>query len=169
VADEPAVAGDVYFATIGEELQKERDRKASLEQRALAVITSSGVLVSLLFGFQAVVRKPAGPDQPAGVRVLLAASLVCFVAAVLLGLTANRPVDHRPLGVKTDLRRMVGDDFWSAGADSARRGIAAYRVEEIDLWRDNNKTKASILQRAIQAESLAIALLAASVATGLFT
>ena len=43
-------AGEIFAAVIDYELEQERARRTSLEQRAMAVVTSSGVLVSLVFG-----------------------------------------------------------------------------------------------------------------------
>jgi hypothetical protein len=158
-------AGDIFAAAIEAELQQERNRKASLEQRALAIITSSGILVSLLFAFGTAFQRVAEP--PLVARTLIGVALAAFVAAVLMSLLANRPVDYRPLGVKNDLERMVNTELWFSTADSARRSISEYRVSEVDTWRNNNKVKAAHLQYAIAAESVGIGLLAASVAVNL--
>jgi hypothetical protein len=47
-------AGLVYGPLINAQVEDEQARKTSLEQRGLAVITTSGVLVSLLFGLGAI-------------------------------------------------------------------------------------------------------------------
>src|SRR5690348_2751196 len=46
--------GSVYGAFVSRQLDDERSRKESLEARAAGVITSSGVLVTLLFGLAAI-------------------------------------------------------------------------------------------------------------------
>src|SRR5438876_2404695 len=44
-------AGSVYADFIEKELDDQRASKTSMEQRAVAVVTTAGVLVTLLFGF----------------------------------------------------------------------------------------------------------------------
>jgi hypothetical protein len=160
-----ARAGEIYAAVIDFELEQERARRTSLEQRAMAVVTSSGVLVSLVFGFGAVVKgQGAVPRFPTGARVLLALALLAFVAAAVMSLITNRPRDYKPLGVKNDLEKMVSE-YWSISGDSALRSVAEFRTGEVDRWRDNNKIKAVYLQSAITLECCGIALLAASLVT----
>ena len=158
-----AVKGsEIFAAVIDGELLKERDRTFSLEQRAMAVVTSSGVLVSLVFGFGALIRGQAGPHLPIASRGLLGLALLAFVLAAVMSLLTNRPRAYRPLGVQADLRKMVSE-LWGISADGALHSIAEYRVGEVDRWRDNNKAKAAHLQRAIALECSGIGLLAASI------
>lgn len=160
-----AGAGEIYAAVINYELEQERARRTSLEQRAIAVVTSSGVLVSLIFGFGALVKgQGATPRLPAEARVLLALALLAFVTAAVMSLLTNRPRDYKPFGVKADLEKMVAE-YWSISGDSARRSVAEFRTGEVDRWRDNNKIKAAYLQGAITLECCGIALLAASIVT----
>jgi len=155
-------ASEIFAHVIDTELEQERVRTVSLEQRAMAVVTSSGVLVSLVFGFGAVVKGQGNAARlPTGARVLLAAALLAFVLAAVMSLMVNRPRAYRPLGVKADLQRMVAE-LWAIPADYARRSVAEFRVGEVDRWRDNNKIKAAYLQRAIAIECCGIGLLAAS-------
>ena len=153
-------AGEIFANVIDYELEQERARRTSLEQRAMAVVTSSGVLVSLVFGFGALLKgQGAAPRLPGSSRVLLALALLAFVAAAVMSLLTNRPRDYKPFGVKASLERMVEED-WFIPADDARRLIAEFRTGEVDRWRDNNKAKAAYLQWAITLECVGIALLA---------
>ena len=156
-------ANEIYAAVIEYELEQERERAKSLEQRALAVITNSGVLVTLIFGFGALVKGQAGiaSHLPLIAHIALALALVAFVVAAIMSLLTNRPRAYKPLGVRTDLQRMVVD-LWTMPADSARRAIAEFRVGEIDRWRDNNMLKATSLQYAIAMECCGIGLVALS-------
>lgn len=144
-------ASEIYAAVIDRELQRETERTTSLEQRALAVITSSGILVSLIFGFGALIKGQGSLHLPQAARVFLVLALVAFVIAAIMSLLTNRPRPYKPLGVKPDLERMVAD-LWSISGDKAQRSIAEFRVGEVDRWRDNNKIKAAHLQRAIAME-----------------
>jgi hypothetical protein len=161
-------AGEIYAKVIDELLQQERDRKASLEQRGLAVITSSGVLTTLAFGFAAIVKSAGGPALPIVTRLSLLAALVCFLAAALLSLRINQPIDYSPLGVKKGLKRMLTDELWDEPAEVGIKTIALFRTEEIDRWRTSNGTKARQLYMAIAAESAGVGLLVVSVAVLLF-
>lgn len=156
-------ASEIFAAVIDNELQQERARTASLEQRAMAVVTSSGVLVSLVFGFGTLLKGQRGPHLSAGARVLLASALLAFVVAAVMSLLTNKPRAYKPLGVKSDLTRMV-TELWKITGDNARRSVAEFRVDEVDRWRDNNEIKAAYLQRAIAMECCGIGLLAASMA-----
>jgi hypothetical protein len=167
LADE-STAGDVYADVIDELLELERGRKASLEQKALSVITSSGVLVTLLFGFASLTKSTQSTGLPVLARAFLVAGMASFLVAILDSLRINRPVNYSPLGVKKDLQRMLTDDLWFDAAAVGRRAIAEFRVGEIDRWREENGHKARRLQRAIIAESAGVALLAVSVGVLLF-
>jgi hypothetical protein len=61
-------AGAVYADFIETELVDQRASKASTEQRCIAVVSTSGILVTVLFGFAAIARKSYGlhiPPRPA--------------------------------------------------------------------------------------------------------
>lgn len=71
------------------------DTKASLEQRAITLITASGVLVMLAFGFTAAVAKGTHfanftPDE----RIVLVISLALFTLSALIALIVNQPKSY---------------------------------------------------------------------------
>jgi hypothetical protein len=72
---------------IENELRQARDRAASLEQRAMAAITTSGVLVSLVFGFGTLIKGKQITGLPDAPRVLLVLALVSFVATAIIALS----------------------------------------------------------------------------------
>jgi hypothetical protein len=161
----PATAGgSVYAGLIAQQLVDEQARKASLEQRGLAVITTSGVLVSLLFGLGAVVLKRAETlGLPLAARLLLVAALAAFVAAAGLGLATNLPRTYTVVAL-ADLRRMVTPGLWDRAERPAARRVAENRVELLAVARQLNGTKAQLLQWAVGAETTGVALVAAAVA-----
>jgi hypothetical protein len=143
-------------AAINNELQQARERAASLEQRALAVVTTSGVLVGLIFGFATLVKGRAGISFSTPARYLLALALLAFIAAAISSLLTIRP---RSYLVKKDLEKLITnrtltDDGWDS--------IAKLRVQQIEHWENTNKPKADWLQAAIGAECFGITLLAVS-------
>ena len=78
------------------EMARELQRKASLEQRGITVITASGAFVTLVFGFSALVTKGVPfTNFSTPEKVFLVAALVLFVSASLFGVAANIP---RPMG-----------------------------------------------------------------------
>ena len=90
-AEEPGGRA-IYADYIKEQVEAQEARKLSLEQRGLAVITTSGVLVTLLFGLTALtVRRAATFDIPNTAAGLLVGALVFFVLAALLAIITNLP------------------------------------------------------------------------------
>lgn len=161
----PKTAGSsVYGELIAVQLTDEQARKTSLEQRGLAVITTSGVLVSLLFALGAVAVKRAETiGLPLPTRLLLIAALTAFVAAAALGLATNLPRAYVALAL-ADLRRMVTPGLWDKAEGPAARRVAENRVELVAVARRINATKARLLSWAVGAETVGVALVAAAVA-----
>jgi hypothetical protein len=156
-------AGLVYGPLINAQVEDEQARKTSLEQRGLAVITTSGVLVSLLFGLGAIgVKRFETLGLPLPAMLLLIAALLAFVSAAGLGLATNRPRTYVALALE-DMQRMVSLELWEKAQEPAARRVAENRVGIIATARKHNATKASLLQWAIAAESAGVALVALSV------
>jgi hypothetical protein len=61
--------GEFYADFIEEELVDQRASKASLEQRGLAVVSTSGVLVAILFGFTTIASDGSALDIPSSARL----------------------------------------------------------------------------------------------------
>lgn len=91
------VAGALHAALIANQLAEERARKTSLEQRALAVITTSGVLAMLLIGLAAFVvnQAPTTAHVDDMSRRLVVAAAAGFIAAAVLALAVVSPRKHR--------------------------------------------------------------------------
>jgi len=108
-----ATAGFDYGALIIETLSEERDRKKSLEQRGLAVVTTSGALVSLLFAIGAVVTSAESFHVPGVARTLLAVGVGLFAAAAVAGIRTNRPLEYAEPGAG-DLLQLTEEKYWEA-------------------------------------------------------
>jgi hypothetical protein len=81
---------EVYGLFISEELKGEIARKASLEARGLAVVTSSATLITAILALGTLA---SGRDtfEPKDLTVaLLIAALGAFICSALLGLVASR-------------------------------------------------------------------------------
>jgi hypothetical protein len=156
-------AGQSYGPFIDRQLDEERARKSSLEQRALAVITTSGVLATLLAGFVALAgRQAASIDGVPKVLVVLSGG--CFVGAAVGGLLANVPRDYQEAAVAW-LKKFVEDQVWRGDDRSlADQRIAQVQLGTLDEARSVNDTKARIQTWAMGFEVAAVVFLAASVA-----
>jgi hypothetical protein len=162
VADE--LSGDIYEKFIESTLEYEKARKVSLEQRGLSIVSSSGVLITLLFGIATLVRGKSELIAPLAPRVLLAAGLVAFLIAILLGLAVNQPLSkyYEPVPVQS-LRRAVESSNWKLDAIEAARRVSERRVEEIDTWRDGNGRKAARLYVAGISQAVGVVFVAGAV------
>src|SRR4051794_19058062 len=141
-------AGDVAAEFIAAELEAERTRKSSLESRGLAVITSSGTLVTLLFGLAAVVTKATGfaLDDPA--RWLLVAAAMLFVLAAALGIACNAPARYFQID-PASLTVFVTPSVWVEEAIDAKRELTAARLAELADARSRNQRKAMLVAVAM--------------------
>ncbi len=158
----PATAGPIYRELIERQLAEEDTRKASFEQRGITVITSSGVLVSLLFGIGALVTSAKGFFVSDHVRGLLAAAVGAFALAAIAGIVVNLPLRYSDVHAD-DLERLVQPRWWGRPADPAARRAAEARVGVLRRARTINAVKGSTLFTSIILEAVAIGLVAAAV------
>lgn len=151
-------AGEAYGSLIDAQLREERALKASIELRAAAVITSSGVLVTLLFGLRALVSE-SGADLGEVSRWLIAGSLVAFVGAAIAAIIANRPRSYEEAEIDA-LERLTNEEFWLAAIAIGTRRSAELNVSILRRARSANAYKARALAWAFGFQLLAIGLLA---------
>lgn len=148
----------VYAAS---QVASQEARKSSFEQRGLAVITASGVLVSLLFGLTAVLTGAAGYHLPAAARVPILAALFCFVVAAVAAITTNLPQLYR--GVTADALKKQIEEQWEDTGTEARRAVALTELDVLERAREQNHKKGEALVLAIRAEIAAVYFLAVAV------
>lgn len=165
VSDTGPVAGDAYEGYVLEQLQEERARKASLEQRGLAVITTSGTLVTLLFAISAFVLggRYTVPGFTCGAVVV---ALAMFIAAACLGIVVNWPVNYSE--PETDaLQGLTADEKWTDDRLAGVLAVTDSRLCTLKVARERNGTKAWLLIAAMGLEVAAVAALGAGVAVAL--
>jgi hypothetical protein len=147
----------IYGAYIKEQLDAQEARKVSLEQRGLAVITTSGALVTLLFGLTALtVKREATFDLPGTAAVFLAAALVFFVLAALSALVTNLPRSYE--GVTVDALRAAVRDRWDDSEATASRKVALTRLTVLASAKTVNNQKGLALLGGMVSEIIAVAL-----------
>jgi hypothetical protein len=105
--------GEALNELLDDQIDDERTNKASLESRGLAVITTSGALVTLLLGLAALVTKAQSYTPSLGARLLLIAALAAFLVAAALGIYCNVPRRYRELQPGS-LRTLTAPDVWTA-------------------------------------------------------
>lgn len=100
----------VYADFVLEQLTAEETRKTSLEQRGLAVITSSGVLATLGFGSLALAKRGDHIPLASASAFLLAVGAVALLVAAVLALATNAPLRHRAVNPAA-LKETRGDSI----------------------------------------------------------
>ncbi|MFG1911508.1 hypothetical protein [Kribbella sp. NPDC048928] len=160
----PPTAATEVLKLIQDQLAEERSTKTSLEGRAVAVITTSGTLTTLLFALSALVTKGSDYSLPWPARVLLILAVAAFLAAAVIAILAARPQAYREVTVDS-LREAAAAENLALPASEAQPEIAGGLIDIIQRSRENNGTKADRLKAAIGAEVAGIVLVAAAVVT----
>ena len=160
-AVETPLAGPEFATYVTEQLEAEEKRRTSLETRALAVITTSGTLVTLILGLAALVTEAASFRLPVSAQPWLIAALSTFVVAASLAIGANAPQRYR--AVDTDALERIVRQRWSAPADDALKTLTATRLADLRRAQQANDIKAWLLLGAAIAQGVAIACLTAAV------
>lgn len=154
-------AGPFYATFLATRIADEEKRVASLQTRGLAVVTTSGTLVTLLI---AIAKFGVGKDAaqvPALSRWLVGVATVLFVLAAFGGLAANLP---RKLGrprIEDLVKRMEGS--WNDPGSGAEKAVAVARATALGEQEQANDSAARAVVAALAAEVLAIGLAAIAV------
>ncbi|MGW6918270.1 hypothetical protein ACWGB8_31330 [Kitasatospora sp. NPDC054939] len=143
-----------YLDFISDLLATEEARKASLEARGIAVVTTSGVLASLLLGLVAVIAKSTTFVFPDSAHAPLLAGGVLFVIAAVLGILANVPFFYKT--VKPSSLAQVCTDLWADTSDNAELMVSSTRIALYASARSTNSLKAMVLVAALTAEVAAL-------------
>jgi len=150
-----------YADYLKDQLTAEDARKASLEQRGLAVISTSGALVTLLFGLVALSTKARQTfrleEEP---KYLLAVAVGVFLLAAACALATNAPVSYERVKPDAIKGRLKEQPLRDEGA--AKRDIALTSVKVLRDAKARNQTKAMLLFAALILEVVAVALVAAA-------
>jgi hypothetical protein len=145
----------VYSDFLAGELAVQNARKASFEQRGIAVVTTAGTLVTLLFGLAALSTSVAKAEQLSGsTKTALAYALVLFVVSAILALLTNLPIGYQAVPadeIRDRLREKPGRD-----ADAARRDIALTQVKVLRDAKRKNSLKGWCLFGALVFEVVAV-------------
>jgi hypothetical protein len=160
-------AGQVYASLVTTRLAEEEGRHRSLQARGLAVVTTSGTLVTLIFAVaQFVLPSRVIARVPDASRWMLTIAAVAFVGAAICGLWANIPRDlGRP--VSSEIAGKI-DSEWGKSSAPAEKTVALTRARQLQKLEGVNDAAAWDVLAGLAAEVFAIALAAAAVIVAIF-
>jgi hypothetical protein len=153
--------GTLYADFISKQLDEEEKRRTSLEQRGISVISTSGALVTLLFGLAALVTGRQGFELPGSARAMLFVALGFFFVAALLAIATNAPL--RYVDVRTDDLRRAVEQLWGDTRADAERRISATQVRVLAETKRLNNLKGKLLLAAMCGEVIAVLFVALGV------
>jgi hypothetical protein len=149
---------EAYSEFLRSLVDTEVSRKSSLEQRGIAVITTSGTLATLLYGLTAVVTSSKTLNLPVGAVGWLVASSIVFVLAAMTGVVVNIPLFYGEVELTEEVLRGA----WEDSAPDAQAAIANVRISQLTVARRANGIKAWILTISVSLEVVAVGVLSAS-------
>jgi hypothetical protein len=149
-------AGDSHYADwIGEQLAREDARKESLEKRALAVITTSGALATLLFGLTAFRISGSSDIRLSHTAIAsIVVAVIAFLISAACAIFINVPVDYQEVK-PAELKRAV-KERWGDSEREAERMISLTQIKVLESARDKNGRKAWLLFWSIAAQAVAV-------------
>ncbi|HEX8303893.1 MAG TPA: hypothetical protein VF612_03370 [Jatrophihabitans sp.] len=152
-------APDVYTEFVKLLLEAEATRRTALEDKGGAVISTSGTLVTLLFGLVAVVTGADTFTLPGASHGWLIAAIVLFAVASLIAILISVPL---PYG-QTDITAAMLASWWSQPPAQAQAAVSGVRLQALAAARRMNAIKARILIAATLFELVAVAMLGVAV------
>lgn len=153
--------GETYAAYIESLVASQDERKASLESRGMAVITTSGSLTTLLFGLVALLTKADTFHLPKAAHGPLTVALIAFVIAAVGGLATNLPLFYKG-GDPAGLRGLI-NHYWDESESTARLRVAATSIKIFERASRVNEVKAWVLVAAMAGEVVGVAAVAIAV------
>jgi hypothetical protein len=154
--------GTVFAAFVREQLEAERKRRETLDQRGFEVIKTTGTLVTPVVGFCSI--DPRGRYKPQSRRALLFLSLalLLLIASIGFAMAATRLLRY----AVTDISGLdeILQSRWQSTEATARSTVSQLIVNKIDALRMGNDSKASKLDIAHWLQLAGLVLLVVTVA-----
>jgi len=146
-------AGSAYRGLIDDQLKREDVRKASFESRGLAIISSAGTLVTLVFAFSALITSSTKFTLDSTTKTLLAVSLALLVIGAGCGIVVNIPRGYGEADVR-DMANLLDDRYWLGRVAIGQLRVAQAELEQIKLDRRSNNIKGNLLIAGLTLEVL---------------
>jgi hypothetical protein len=156
IAQNTDEAGLVIAELIAKELDSEQSATGSIQARGLAVISSSGTLVTLLFGLSVLATKAEHFKLPASIKPPLYVAAILLVLAAVAGIATNAPRSNE-LTALSRLSPLLEFPFWQYPAASAVQEVARTRLRVAQAARKSNRLRARFLLGGILLEISGIA------------
>jgi hypothetical protein len=152
----PDLAGSVIAGLIAKEIDSTRADASSLQARGLAVISSAGTLVTLLFGLSALSTQAKNFVLPATVKPPLFAAAGLLVIAAILGIATNAPRITDKVNLNK-LGPLLEDQWYSSPAVAAQQEVARTQLAVAQRSRVLTVTLARFLLASIIVEIVGVA------------
>ena len=162
VAESASNGYEAYGQFVKDELAVQDARKASFEQRGLAVITTSGVLVTLLFALAALsTKRSATFVLPHSARTWLSIALLLFFLSAIAALVTNAPLIYQAVESENIRKRLREKPPRSAS--EAAKDVAFTRADALESAKAKNSIKGWALAVAMLFEALAVGCVAVAI------
>lgn len=147
--------GTVIAEAVVHETEAARSAAVSIQTRGLAVISSAGTLVTLLFGLSALATKAATFTLPPAAKLPLYLAVAFLISAAIAGIATNAPRRSDVMALE-NLRPLIEDDLWHVPSFHAEQEIARTRLAIALNARALNVTMARFLLAAIILEIIGV-------------
>ncbi len=145
-----------YSEYLKEQLAEEEARKSSFEQRGLAVVTTAGTLVTLLFGLAALSTTAVHTNPLLGEeQVWLGIALGLFVLSAIAALSTNLPRGYEVVDTADIEARFTETPL--RDEEAARLDIAFTQINVLSDAKAKNASKGKLLFAAMVLEVIAVA------------
>lgn len=140
---------DDVLNEIKDQLTRQADRKTSLEQRAITVITTSSALATIVFTVVAAITKiPSVENFAKDEHIWIQIGVGLFLLAALVALGVNFPIPYGEIKPESipPLANWVTDNRGSADTHvGIAEKIVNNGVKDLDVWQKRNNAKARML------------------------
>ena len=160
----PSPSSALYSSLAKDQLDDEEARRVSIEQRAIAVMTLSGALVTILLN--TVLNSASAAAITAPAKWLTVTALILLTGAAALALLAARPRGYGQ--IQDDYLDQILLEYWDEPEIIATRRIGAMQIQTLKFAKTATTRKARILQAAIAVQATGIGFLAGSTGAMLF-
>lgn len=154
--------GEVLARFVESLVAEQEERKKSIEARGASVITSSGVLASLLLALVAFITRAEDFELPELAEAPLVAALALFTLAGIAGVLSNAPAFYKGVDAK-DVSGVLKNQWGLYTVDEARQMIAVTRSKQLASAKRWNQAKGYSLLIAQSLQMTAVAALAVAV------
>jgi hypothetical protein len=146
-------ASSVFNEYLKDELARQDARKASFEQRGVAVVTTAGTLVTLLFGLAAL-STAAGAHIGAEEKVWLAVALVLFLVCAGFALAPSFPVAYKSIDIQGFMPVLNAEPEYDE--PDAAHAVAELRASIVESAQKKTSFKGTLLFAALLFELAAV-------------